>query len=194
MSAQLAELFDVILIPNQAPLQTGEAEILTHWLSASPRHILITYINNSDLIAQLGNKERAITLNPDPSNQKLRTAEDAPANILRGPFGIAANNFSFATSLNAFVHILDRNDPDNSQVEPILVNDTYPNEIVIGIDQTRRIVYLANPYFFDGSMDVFSGNGQVNPSKQADVILANLITWIAETATGEDLAPNIPRL
>ena len=194
MSVQLAELFDVILIPNQAPLRTGEAEILTHWLSASPRHILMTYINNSDLIAQLGNNERAITLNPDPTNQKLRIAEDAPVNILRGPFGIATNNFSFVTPLNAFVHILDRNDPGNSQVEPILVNDTHPNEIVIGIDKTRRIVYLANPYFFDGSMDVFSGNGQVNTSKQADVILANLITWIAETATGEDLAPNIPRL
>ncbi|MCD7978702.1 MAG: hypothetical protein LUG51_16750 [Tannerellaceae bacterium] len=55
------------------------------------------------------------------------------------------------------------------------------------------MIYIGDPYLFpaesqyDDQTSPFSGNGIINPARTPDILLNNVITWIAETVIREQL-------
>ncbi len=195
INAQMADLFDGILIPYLFNCSANQAQILINWLGRSNQNrVLMVYSHETTLINALGNSTKSISIS---SGQKYLLSTDTPDFIADGPFGKVDLNSGLSAIMETAgnITVLDISDNSNSGIKPILVNSANPNEVIFGIDPERRIIYMGDPYLFSAESQyehvagLFSENGVIALGRTPDILLTNLIAWIAETVIGEELAP-----
>lgn len=197
MTTRLADLFDIILIqegtawvnPNNAypsyeAYSTEMFKNLSEWLRFSPQRILMTVFDNPYMETSLGVNCEFEWGSPKFSNSsQYAIASDIPSFIRKGPFG----ELTTGTTINAVGTSYYISRTANPHLTPILVINGNTDQMVMSVDLDKRIIYYANTTWFKTS-GLLTGNGNVN--KAFDILMGNLISWMADTVIGEKLAPD----
>lgn len=193
LTAEIAELYNGILISPQYNCTEEQSNMLVNWLNNNSNRVLIVYLQDEKLVEALGKTRGGLS----GSSPKHLLSPEVPSFISKGPFGTVdpGSGLSALITTVTDVYTLNRNASGNSTISPILVNSDNENEIIFGVDINQRVIYLGDPYLFpaesqyDDQTSLFSGDGIINPARTPDILLNNMITWIAETVIGEELAP-----
>ncbi|MCD8194297.1 MAG: hypothetical protein LUD74_07120, partial [Tannerellaceae bacterium] len=199
MTPRLADIFDVIFLPGgmENVLQpTSELyTVLYNWLGDYNTRVLITAMDNLTLEEvfpiklAIDGDEWWWDLAKSTGNYEIST--EAPEFILKGPFGKINSGDELLAGKDAWgnpsTQILYAD--ENPSITPILTIKDQPNEIVLGIDLGNRVIYYADYTWFHAGSTTFSQTN--NLSTPADILLANLFAWIADTVMGEKLAPDV---
>ncbi len=201
MTGQLADLFDFIFIAenteywrndNRQEYSENFFSVLLDWVEYSPNRVLMTAFDN----IYMPNVMPITTNNwgPDTASGDCIIADEIPPSILNGPFGkVTAETIS--TPKNAWgvtsTKVLNRD--TNPDLTPILlVKDNSTNKgMALCVDEQRGIIYYGDQAWFLAGNGTFSTDGTIDPTNDADILMANLLAWIADTIMGEKLAPDV---
>lgn len=197
MTTRLADLFDIILLqegtawvnPNNTYPSYEDYSIemftnLTEWLRFSPQRVLMTVFDNEHMATPLGLNNVFSWGSPSyASGNQYAIADNIPSYLRKGPFGeLSTGSTINSAGINYYI-----SQSDNPHLTPILVMSGNPDQMVMSIDEDKRIVYFANTTWLK-DYGLLTGSGTI--SNTFDMLIGNLVSWMADTVVGDKLAPD----
>ncbi|MCD7978704.1 MAG: fimbrial protein [Tannerellaceae bacterium] len=105
LTAQMAELFDGILISPQYNCTAAQAQMLVEWLEKSPNRVLIAYLHEVNLINALGKTRGGLS----GSSPKHLLSPQVPSFVSNGPFGAIDPNSGLSALITTVTDIYSLN-------------------------------------------------------------------------------------
>ncbi len=180
------DMFDVIYLtyvgnPNPAPA--------IQWLNEKNNRVLIVQMEgsstNKKIMTALG-----VTHFQSTKVTPFTLSEEAPPEILEGPFGSVSRDMKFRCYDTTHAEI-SLEEAARCNITPILIGGG--GGVALGVDLERKIVYSGDIDMYsehkanmtDGAVCLSSGS-TINKSNSADVLICNLWAWIATVALSQE--------
>ena len=177
LSSTVLSNHDVILLPyNQQP-NLDAANIINNWLKAKQNRVLIIDADNSNtninVLEAVGDDLGWSYTTPGTTYFDIPINE---TNELFTTFGLFGS-ISPGTQYRSYDGTWGMAKNENNEVIPLL--QTPEGDMTIGVNMTKRIVYMGESQFLYSYTGGLSGNtGQVNNDQ--DKLIANLWAWVTE--------------
>ncbi len=192
MSYELADIFDIILLSAglAEQLTYDDIDLLKEWSTQRTGRFIISYLDNENLINRMGLAVQSVTA--VNWQYTMTKAADAPDYIFKGPFGSLSSLSLNMSAIYNNPRVILRNETNNPDIVPLMVNSSNTNEMVVALDTRYNIIYWGNFNTFLGFPydSNFSATGNIQTD--ADKLLLNIFAWMLEVYYGEKLAPVVP--
>ncbi len=183
---------ELIILPVTKNEQTEASDVIG-WLQEKNTRVIMVYNQREDALADFGRTRKRAT--GIQTSDRYKVNPELADYIRNGPFGdvtvkLETDGLTMPIEDPTNIYVLDKDEPG---IDPVVILDN--GDIVIGIDRENRIIFLGEPYFFGAASNehtgaFFSTDGYIRDmdgESTADIILCNVIAWVAQVIMGEQL-------
>lgn len=173
---RLIRMQDVIFLTYQTASSMQVSNAILNWLDESPHRVLIIACDNNASNTNLRNADGTWLFNITTGNYTAATLSGDNADFIDGPFGNVSN-----------AAIVRRDDilgncRNYTNVTPLLMHQTTTDAMIIGVNKTRKIIYIGDVDLFMHYTTPASGisNTAGNVVSNLDILMANTWAWVVE--------------